>query len=176
MTPDEKRQRNTENKRKWRLANPDKVAAAEARRKTPEFRAKVREYRKEWYHRPEVKERMLKKQKAYDDKRWEEDSEYRERRRQKRAEVFARNREFVRAIKRTTPCADCGGHFHPVCMDFHHVSDKKVQNIARLTTSAAMKTLAAEIAKCIVICSNCHRIRTWVTFREEGIDIEEACA
>ena len=59
------------------------------------------------------------------------------------------------------PCADCGGTFDPVCMDFDHrpgVTKRfNVSTIGRHSRS----TLLAEIAKCDVVCSNCHRLRTY---------------
>jgi hypothetical protein len=58
------------------------------------------------------------------------------------------------------PCLDCKECFHPVCMDFDHRDPStKVQDIARMIGAPWEKTLA-EIAKCDLICANCHRIRT----------------
>lgn len=67
-----------------------------------------------------------------------------------------RAREITLAAKQK-PCADCQGTFDPICMDFHHVSGKKDFNIGWGRYGPAR--IAAEIAKCIVICSNCHRLR-----------------
>ena len=57
---------------------------------------------------------------------------------------------------------DCGNTFPPVCMDFDHRpnTDKKF-NIGERYANAPISVLRAEIAKCDVVCSNCHRIRTW---------------
>ena len=45
------------------------------------------------------------------------------------------------------------------CLEFHHVSNDKEANIAELRTgSFGWQRLKDEIAKCIVICANCHRI------------------
>lgn len=63
------------------------------------------------------------------------------------------------------PCLDCGGVFAWECMDFDHVLGHKVLDIARLSTYAMTRNnldrLHAEIAKCELICANCHRTRTW---------------
>ena len=69
---------------------------------------------------------------------------------------LARNRAIVIETK-NRPCVDCGGSFDSICMDFHHIGPKKF-DIGRYKhyTTRAFK---AEIAKCIVICSNCHRLR-----------------
>lgn len=57
------------------------------------------------------------------------------------------------------PCMDCGQRFPPYVMDFDHVGEKR-GNIAKMATSPR-KAVLAEIAKCEVVCSNCHRIRTY---------------
>lgn len=44
-------------------------------------------------------------------------------------------------------------------MDFDHREDKKF-NIAQLSKIASVEKLKEEIAKCDVVCANCHRIRT----------------
>jgi hypothetical protein len=67
-------------------------------------------------------------------------------------------RHIVRSMRRK-PCADCAISFPIVCMDFDHVRGEKLLNIGR-GTSRSEAVLIAEIAKCDVVCSNCHRIRT----------------
>lgn len=70
----------------------------------------------------------------------------------------ARGRIILRGAKRK-PCADCAISYPLVCMDFDHVRGTKRFSIG---TSVGRRTedLLAEIAKCDVVCSNCHRIRT----------------
>jgi len=74
----------------------------------------------------------------------------------------ARNKEYVRAIKAKAPCADCGKKFPPVCMDFDHLpGEEKDRNVSNLVgAGASIARLDTEIAKCEVVCANCHRIRT----------------
>lgn len=64
----------------------------------------------------------------------------------------------MRALKEGKPCADCGGVFPPVCMDFDHVRGEKLCNVAKMGTYAWSRVLE-EIAKCDLVCANCHRIR-----------------
>jgi len=67
-----------------------------------------------------------------------------------------RNKAIIAAAK-DVPCADCGNRFPKVCMDFHHVKFPKRFTIGwRRCTPRA---LVAEIAKCVVICACCHRLR-----------------
>lgn len=65
---------------------------------------------------------------------------------------------FLNRVK-SQPCADCGKTFHPVCMDFDHSFDKKF-NVSQ-AKSLSIKSISKEIEKCEVVCSNCHRLRTY---------------
>jgi hypothetical protein len=77
-------------------------------------------------------------------------------------ERIERNRDGIREAKEV-PCADCG-HRYPYCvMDFdHRPGEKKRFNLANAAGSPRLswEAIAAEIAKCDVVCANCHRIRT----------------
>lgn len=68
-------------------------------------------------------------------------------------------REKIADLK-SGPCADCGLRFHPVCMDFDHRDpSEKVRNISAMVAQN-WETIEIEIAKCDLVCANCHRIRT----------------
>lgn len=56
-------------------------------------------------------------------------------------------------------CEKCGFD-HPAALDFHHLDPTQKKNtISTLKwAGVSQSTLDAEIAKCIVLCSNCHRI------------------
>ena len=71
-----------------------------------------------------------------------------------------RLREIVRAAK-TVPCADCGVTYPYYVMDFDHVSGDKEMIVSKLVNFGATGRLMEEIAKCEVVCANCHRVRTW---------------
>lgn len=65
---------------------------------------------------------------------------------------------------KSKPCMDCGQTFHPVCMDFdHRPGETKIEPVSHmLSTSGSIPKMLAEIAKCDVVCANCHRMRTWL--------------
>jgi DNA-binding transcriptional regulator GbsR (MarR family) len=67
-------------------------------------------------------------------------------------------RKHVADIKSKSSCQNCGEN-HPACLDFHHNDSKqKEHNISRLISHAAsIKKIDAEIAKCQILCANCHR-------------------
>jgi len=78
-------------------------------------------------------------------------------------ERVARNRRAIREAK-NVPCADCGRRYPPYVMDFdHRVGEKKTFNlsIAAGQTRLSWAKMKAEIAKCDVVCANCHRERTY---------------
>ena len=67
------------------------------------------------------------------------------------------------ASKKSKPCADCGNTFPPVCMDFdHRPGTNKLGCVATIVGSLgwSLDRVEEEIAKCDVVCANCHRIRT----------------
>jgi hypothetical protein len=69
-------------------------------------------------------------------------------------------RSLIRAAK-DKPCADCGVRYPYYVMDFdHREGEEKLANVGyfAFSTEAA---LGEEVAKCDVVCANCHRIRTW---------------
>jgi hypothetical protein len=62
-------------------------------------------------------------------------------------------------IKEDSGCVDCGESNH-IVLDFDHLRDKKY-NISRMIHDGfSWSAIKKEIAKCEVVCANCHRIRT----------------
>jgi hypothetical protein len=71
-------------------------------------------------------------------------------------------RRIIWEIKSFSPCMDCGVQYPPYVMDFDHRPgvDKKFV-MADVTKISSVTKLLEEIDKCDVVCSNCHRERTW---------------
>ncbi len=81
---------------------------------------------------------------------------------EQRVRMRTRNREVLIGAK-TAPCADCGNSYPSYVMDFDHIPErgKKRQNVGHLVANAnSVAMLLQEIAKCDLVCANCHRIRT----------------
>lgn len=90
--------------------------------------------------------------------------EYNKKNRTRKAIESAKRREeskaIVNKIKEENPCADCGGYFPAVAMDFDHV-EPKAKGIANMVSQGySPKLILEEIKKCELVCACCHRIRT----------------
>lgn len=73
------------------------------------------------------------------------------------------------AAHKDRPCMDCGGVFPTECMDFDHVRGDKKFTIS-VQRRRPWQEVLDEIAKCDVVCANCHRIRTKRRMRECAIE------
>ncbi|WMI33749.1 HNH endonuclease [Streptomyces phage Patelgo] len=72
--------------------------------------------------------------------------------------ILKRNFGYIKEYLSTHPCTDCGTDDIRV-LEFDHLGDK-LYNIAQMRYYRLEK-IQAEVAKCEVVCANCHRIRTY---------------
>ena len=70
--------------------------------------------------------------------------------------------QYLKDLKEKNPCMDCKVSYPYYMMDFDHVRGTKQANVAELINTLSKKRLDEEIAKCEVVCSNCHRARTYL--------------
>lgn len=71
-----------------------------------------------------------------------------------------RLRAEIAEIKEASPCTDCGLFYPWYVMQFDHLGDK-LDGVAKLVSNAASRErIMIEIAKCELVCSNCHCVRT----------------
>ena len=70
-------------------------------------------------------------------------------------------KEYVRSLKEGKPCVDCGGVFHFAAMDFDHLPGFTKSHTVSLMASASRESVDKEVAKCELVCANCHRVRTY---------------
>jgi hypothetical protein len=83
-----------------------------------------------------------------------------------------RNKEWLEKQKQV-PCIDCGGEFPPCAMHFDHLpGTTKLFGISN-KVSCSRARLAEEIAKCEVICANCHSIRTYERGQHDAINYKK---
>jgi len=78
-------------------------------------------------------------------------------------------RDYIAEVKMAAVCADCDGRYPPCVYHFDHVPGRgpKLFNVANCDVS--LERLKAEIAKCDIVCANCHAIHTWVTREKHWI-------
>lgn len=74
----------------------------------------------------------------------------------------AEKQAYSDRVKLESGCTDCGTRRpHPEMYDFDHMPGTvKVRSVATYLMSGSLEQMIAEIAKCEVVCANCHRIRT----------------
>lgn len=132
------------NRRKWECNNPEKVATQ--RKRSDEWKKKTgyrlsNETRRAWYHKNKNREGFLENINA---------------------KAVNRNRavkSFLAEYKLNAGCSDCGFDVHHVALEFDHINGEKSFNVCDAKSIQHAKN---EILKCEVVCSNCHRIRTYM--------------
>lgn len=73
----------------------------------------------------------------------------------------------LKEIKEASGCVDCGIKNH-IVLDFDHLKDKKY-NVSRMIHDRfSWAAIKKEIAKCEVVCANCHRIRTYIRLTKKA--------
>jgi hypothetical protein len=107
----------------------------------------------------------------YDHEHWAADRERHLRIRRERKRSLA---VWLWEMKRGKPCADCGLSFHPVAMQWDHIGTDKVINTSRAVNSSwSRERIISELAKCELVCANCHSIRTYTRKRQTDPSDEE---
>ncbi len=80
---------------------------------------------------------------------------------QNKVATIRRNKERINEMRRSTPCADCGTCWPHYVMDFDHVGDDKTKGVmVMVNQDVSWNRIEEEIAKCELVCANCHRERT----------------
>jgi len=67
-----------------------------------------------------------------------------------------KKRKWLEEYKKTLNCSNCGNNNFKV-LEFHHVGTNKEIEIANSIAKHSIDKVKTEIAKCIVLCANCHR-------------------
>lgn len=82
----------------------------------------------------------------------------------KQRELQRKYRDSHNALKESLPCVDCGMYWPFYVTEWDHVPSrgKKLFNIAPLASTHPLTNvkLQEELAKCDLVCGNCHNIRT----------------
>lgn len=88
--------------------------------------------------------------------------------RERRAKSRAKLKDFL-AREKDRPCMDCGKRYPSYVMQFDHRNPiEKKFSIPQSAYRVNSEKLAAEIAKCDVVCANCHMERTHGPLQRNG--------
>jgi hypothetical protein len=77
---------------------------------------------------------------------------------QRKKALIEERTQYLVTFLREHPCVDCG-EADPLVLEFDHLRDKKFAISAGLQ-GRRWQDVLDEIAKCEVVCANCHRRRT----------------
>ena len=71
-------------------------------------------------------------------------------------------RKWLRSLKEGKPCVDCGKVFAPEVMQWdHRIGTEKLFEISAGFAQWTREAVLDEIAKCDLVCTNCHIVRTF---------------
>jgi hypothetical protein len=69
--------------------------------------------------------------------------------------------EIVTAKKHFVPCTDCRVPYPHWQMQFDHLRDKHMDISSMVLRAYSLQRILDEIAKCEIVCANCHADRTY---------------
>lgn len=74
----------------------------------------------------------------------------------------ARNIKWLQELKAKSCCQHCPEN-HPGCLDFHHREGQEKENCVSILVHSgySLRRIKEEVAKCIILCANCHRKLHW---------------
>jgi hypothetical protein len=74
----------------------------------------------------------------------------------KSAKQRKRNATWLAKYKANCYCERCS-EGHTACLEFHHVGNKTITVSGAVRRGWSISRIMKEIAKCTVLCANCHR-------------------
>lgn len=102
--------------------------------------SRLKEYQREWYQKNKHRQR--------------------ERANTRVASYRKRNQDWMLNHLIHNPCMDCGETNTIVLQCDHHSDDKEYNPGDVITRGGPLQRLIDEVAKCDIVCANCHVIRT----------------
>lgn len=135
-----------------------KEAKRESRKRhplTPEQRERIRQNHDRWRAKNREKLREQWHRRKQDDVKYQR---ILDRARITSLEKRRARTEALGEVKRSLGCLFCG-ELEPVCLDLHHINrEEKLFDVGSFGSSGARwERIRAEAAKCVVVCTNCHR-------------------
>ena len=82
--------------------------------------------------------------------------------RAKRQKEYRAQRRALLTFIKDVPCFDCNVKYPHYVMDFDHATGTKLFNLGKaVDDNISIENLLIEVQKCDIVCSNCHRKRTF---------------
>ena len=102
------------------------------------------------------------KRRQYQRDYWKNNPQYQLKQRKR---IYKRRDEIIKwfqELKTTLACSKCD-EAHPACLHFHHLdpSSKSLEISIAVVHGWSIDRLKKEIAKCSVLCANCHAKEHW---------------
>ena len=71
-----------------------------------------------------------------------------------------KKREFIKSVKLTAGCVDCGYNEYACALEFDHLPGTVKLFAVGQVSAHGWPAFIVEMMKCEVVCSNCHHVRT----------------
>jgi hypothetical protein len=72
-------------------------------------------------------------------------------------------------LKEKRGCFDCRNKFPHYVLEFdHRPGEIKIDNVTRVLKNYGTEMAWKEVAKCDVVCSNCHKVRTYTREHDQA--------
>lgn len=85
--------------------------------------------------------------------------------------TYYKHRNLIQRYKTIYGCSECGYRKHPAAIHFDHLDPKEKTNLISYMYDRSLKAIKEEMAKCRLLCANCHAIHS-AKQREEGVHEE----
>jgi hypothetical protein len=100
-------------------------------------------------------------------------ADYRESKRRSADKRRKKYRDYLNKYKMERGCEQCGYNEHFAALELDHIDPStKLFDLSRGRDHPWDK-FVAELEKCRVLCSNCHRIHTYLTVNDRHYSIED---
>ena len=80
--------------------------------------------------------------------------------------------KYVQEYKQSAGCTDCGEKYPYFVLQFDHIGNDKEFNVSQMM-NRSLDDIKKEIAKCEVVCANCHAYRSQARLVKSGSSILE---
>ena len=84
-----------------------------------------------------------------------------------------KRRRFIQEVKTASKCMDCGEDYPYYMLEFDHRPDEVKDFNISMYGQHTLEDIKNEIAKCDIVCANCHKIRTWQRMIKTGEGVPE---